>query len=136
MRCSGSTSTTFKKLNDRYGQLVGDEVLVQVASRIRAQLREADTPARFGGDEFAVLLLDVPDPATIERVARRLLGSLRMPYDIQGHRLVLTASVGAATSAKPYARPEDVLRDADVALRRAKSARRGNMVPVGPAGGA
>jgi diguanylate cyclase (GGDEF)-like protein len=115
----------FKELNDSLGHPLGDKVLVEVAERLRRDLREADTAARFGGDEFALLLQDIADLPTVERLVERLLGRLRVPYEIDGHRVVVTASVGIATSTVGYERPEDVLRDADIAMYRVKSTGRG-----------
>jgi diguanylate cyclase (GGDEF)-like protein/PAS domain S-box-containing protein len=115
----------FKILNDSLGHQMGDKLLVQVADRIRAQLREADTAARFGGDEFAVLLLDIPDTPTVKGVVRRLLENLGAIYDVDGHEIVVTASIGVAMSSTGYDRPDDVLRDADIAMYRAKSNGRG-----------
>jgi diguanylate cyclase (GGDEF)-like protein/PAS domain S-box-containing protein len=123
----------FKSLNDSLGHLVGDQLLVQVAERVRSQLREADTAARFGGDEFAVLLLNV-DFAAVRAIVRRLLDELRAPCRLGDHEIVVTASVGVVTSTAGYEQPEDVLRDADIAMYRAKSAGRGTYVPFdGPA---
>jgi diguanylate cyclase (GGDEF)-like protein/PAS domain S-box-containing protein len=115
----------FKILNDSLGHQMGDKLLIQVADRIRAQLRESDTAARFGGDEFAVLLLDVPDLATVRVVVQRLLEHLGAIYDLEGNEIVVTASIGVAMSTVGYERPEDVLRDADIAMYRAKSKGRG-----------
>ena len=115
----------FKILNDSLGHQMGDKLLVQVADRIRNQLREADTAARFGGDEFAVLLLDIPDTPTVKGVVRRLLENLGAIYDVDGHEIVVTASIGVAMSSTGYDRPDDVLRDADIAMYRAKSNGRG-----------
>ncbi|HYA45298.1 MAG TPA: EAL domain-containing protein, partial [Acidimicrobiales bacterium] len=116
----------FKVLNDSLGHMVGDQLLVQVAKRIRRQLRAGDTAARFGGDEFA-LLLDALDLASAEDVATRLLKSLRAPHHLEGNEIVVSASMGIATSAGAYDRPEDVLRDADTAMYRAKAAGRNSI---------
>jgi diguanylate cyclase (GGDEF)-like protein/PAS domain S-box-containing protein len=116
----------FKNLNDSLGHQFGDKLLVQVADRIRAQLREPDTAARFGGDEFALLVLDVPDFTSVQGIVRRLLDSLLVPYQLDGHEVVVTGSLGVATSATGYDCPEDVLRDADIAMYRAKSTARGS----------
>jgi diguanylate cyclase (GGDEF)-like protein/PAS domain S-box-containing protein len=115
----------FKILNDSLGHQMGDKLLVQVAERIRAQLRESDTAARFGGDEFVVLLLDIPDADTVKGVVGRLLEHLGAIYDLDGNEIVVTASIGVALSSNGYERPEDVLRDADIAMYRAKSSGRG-----------
>jgi diguanylate cyclase (GGDEF)-like protein/PAS domain S-box-containing protein len=116
----------FKVLNDSLGHAFGDKLLVQVADRVRAHVRETDTAARFGGDEFALLLLGVDDLAVIGALARRLLDHLNEPYDLDGHRVVATASIGIATSATRYLHPEDVLRDADIAMYKAKAHERGS----------
>lgn len=112
----------FKVVNDSLGHPVGDELLVRVAQRLSSDLRDADTAARFGGDEFAVLLQNLPDIAIATQVAGRVQQRLSEPYDLEGHEVVVTASVGIATSANGYERPEEVLRDADIAMYRAKSA--------------
>jgi diguanylate cyclase (GGDEF)-like protein/PAS domain S-box-containing protein len=111
----------FKMVNDSLGHLAGDGLLVAVAKRVSARLRAGDTAARFGGDEFAVLLNDLADPAPVERVAERLETDLAEPYDLDGHEVVLTASIGITTSAYGYERAEDILRDVDTAMYRAKS---------------
>jgi diguanylate cyclase (GGDEF)-like protein/PAS domain S-box-containing protein len=115
----------FKNLNDSLGHQFGDKLLVQVAGRIRAQLRETDTAARFGGDEFVLLLLDVPDAAALQCVVTRLLEALRLPYHLDDHEVVVTGSLGVVTSKTGYDRAEDVLRDADIAMYHAKSTARG-----------
>ena len=116
----------FKNLNDSLGHQFGDKLLVQVAGRIRAQLRETDTAARFGGDEFVLLLLDVPDAAALQGVVARLLEALRLPYQLDDHEVVMTGSLGVATSTSGYDCAEDVLRDADIAMYQAKSTARGS----------
>jgi diguanylate cyclase (GGDEF)-like protein/PAS domain S-box-containing protein len=116
----------FKVVNDSLGHLVGDLLLVRVAERIRSHLREVDTAARFGGDEFAVLLHHVSDFSLVEKVVHRLQESLSVPFDLDGHEVVVTGSIGIATSATKYENPEDVLRDADIAMYQAKSSGRGS----------
>lgn len=110
----------FKVVNDSLGHQVGDRLLRAVSERIRSVLRPQDTAARFGGDEFAVLL-DSIDPEQVPRVARRIQHSLARPVEIDGHALWVTASLGIASSAVSYERAEDVLRDADTAMYHAKS---------------
>jgi diguanylate cyclase (GGDEF)-like protein/PAS domain S-box-containing protein len=114
----------FKVVNDSLGHLVGDELLVRVAARITVNLRDADTAARFGGDEFAVLLHQIPEFTAVEAIVSRLQDDLGQPYDLDGHEVVVTASIGIATGANGYDRADDVLRDADIAMYRAKSAGR------------
>jgi diguanylate cyclase (GGDEF)-like protein len=116
----------FKNLNDSLGHQFGDKLLVQVAGRIGAQLRETDTAARFGGDEFVLLLLDLPDAAALQGVVARLLEALRLPYQLDDHAVVVTGSLGVATSTSGYDCAEDVLRDADIAMYQAKSTARGD----------
>jgi diguanylate cyclase (GGDEF)-like protein/PAS domain S-box-containing protein len=110
----------FKKVNDSLGHGAGDQALLQVAERLRGCVRPGDTAARLGGDEFAVLLEGHKDPTTVEKVAQRLLESLRRPLSLAGEEVFLTASVGVAVAATGDARAEDLLRDADFAMYGAK----------------
>ena len=113
----------FKNVNDSLGHHVGDELLVAVARRVEVLLRPGDTVARLGGDEFAILLDGVDDPTQASRVAQRVNRELSRPFDIQGHEVFVTMSLGIAlSSGAVYERPEDVLRDADTAMYRAKAA--------------
>lgn len=121
----------FKDLNDKKGHLAGDELLVQVAGRVRANLRAADTAARFGGDEFAVLLVDVTGPTVLD-ISRRLLSDLGKPYRVEDEEFVVTASAGVVMGNGAYERPEEVLRDADIAMYQAKSADGGGFVRFSP----
>ncbi|MGC8628241.1 MAG: diguanylate cyclase domain-containing protein, partial [Acidimicrobiales bacterium] len=118
----------FKQLNDSLGHLYGDKLLVQVAERIRAHIRETDTASRFGGDEFVLLLQDADDPKSLEAVVRRLSERLNEPYDLDGQVVTVTASIGVAISTAGYERPEEVLRDADLAMYRAKAIGHGTYV--------
>jgi diguanylate cyclase (GGDEF)-like protein len=116
----------FKNVNDTRGHDVGDEVLVEVGRRLRANLRDGDVAARLGGDEFAVLLLAGPDEA--RAAADRLLGVLEQPYDLTGGTVFLSASIGVA------AEPGDgdvteLMRDADLALRYAKKRGKNRVEP-------
>ena len=114
----------FKLVNDSLGHLMGDELLKTVATRLRTTLRAVDTAARFGGDEFAVLLCE-PQPDEILVVARRIQEAISAPLQLAGHEVAVTASVGITTSESAYANAEDVLRDADIAMYEAKSIERG-----------
>lgn len=112
----------FKDVNDSLGHAAGDRLLVAVAARLRAGLREQDLLARLGGDEFTVLLERVTDPAEAARLADQLAHTLDAPIAFDGHEHLMTASVGVVLASVAYARAEDVLRDADVAMYRAKAA--------------
>jgi diguanylate cyclase (GGDEF)-like protein len=111
----------FKDVNDTYGHPAGDELLVQVADRLRGVLSIHDTLVRLGGDEFAILLRDI---SSAWPVAQRALGALRRPYR---HDLYLTTSIGLLVSETPMA-PADALRDVDLALYAAKEAGKNQIV--------
>ncbi|HEX6458896.1 MAG TPA: EAL domain-containing protein [Thermoleophilaceae bacterium] len=111
----------FKTVNDSLGHAAGDELLVGIAKRLDECLRSGDTAARLGGDEFAILLEDVSEPAEAAGVAERVIESLRPPFDIDGKRTFVYASIGIAQSAgTPGERAEELLRNADVAMYIAK----------------
>ena len=111
----------FKVINDSLGHQAGDRLLVTVAQRLRAAVRPGDTPARLGGDEFTVLLEDLADPADAVTLAQRLLQHLNVPMDLDGHRVVIGASIGIAVSgATDGILADDLLRQADIALYSAK----------------
>lgn len=111
----------FKVVNDSLGHLCGDELLVLVGERIRECLRPGDVVGRFGGDEFAVLLEDLHNPGEVAVVARRLLESLEKPFKIEGREVFTSASIGITMGNGDYERPEDIIRDADTAMNRAKA---------------
>jgi diguanylate cyclase (GGDEF)-like protein len=114
---------SFKKVNDRLGHVAGDELLVLVAGRLRRCMRPSDTAARFGGDEFAMLLEDMAPDASPALVAERVLQDLTKPFTIQGQEVLISASVGIASSQDRA--DDDLLRNADLAMYRAKSAGKG-----------
>jgi diguanylate cyclase (GGDEF)-like protein/PAS domain S-box-containing protein len=114
----------FKVINDSLGHEVGDAVLMAVAGRFRDVLRPDDTVARFGGDEFVVCCRDVAGAAHATRLAERIRAHLKQPIEIAGEQLYVGASIGIAIGSSG-ARPEDLLRDADVAMYRAKQSRTG-----------
>jgi diguanylate cyclase (GGDEF)-like protein len=111
----------FKDINDTLGHHIGDGLIRAVAQRLVRALRDDDLVARLGGDEFAVITADVPDLATLEQVAERLIDKLRAPYAITGHTLVIGASVGIAVIDRTSGEAADIMRRADVALYRAKN---------------
>ena len=116
----------FKAINDSLGHQMGDRLLDAVGTRIEHQLRAVDTGARFGGDEFAILLHDV-ERADVLMVVQRVQAALAEVIDLDGHELSIGASLGVATSAIGYASAEDVLRDADAAMYHAKETERGTV---------
>ncbi len=115
----------FKTINDSLGHSVGDELLVELARRLTHFLRPGDTVARLGGDEFAVLLNDVHGAGDATRVAERIQELIREKIVIGGREVFTCASIGVALSSPGYKRPEEILRDADTAMYRAKAAGRG-----------
>ncbi|HVO21051.1 MAG TPA: EAL domain-containing protein [Anaeromyxobacter sp.] len=118
----------FKSVNDGLGHAAGDELLLQMARRLQLCLREGDTLARQGGDEFTMLLDDVKDPVDAQLVASRIHEATGQPFEINGHEVFATASIGIALSAPSYTRPEDLLLDADTAMYRAKAQGRARSV--------
>src|SRR5207253_396616 len=114
----------FKQVNDSLGHDLGDRLLEEVAGRFGDIIRPADTLARFGGDEFA-LLLEGTHEAQAVAAAKRLLRRLSEPIGIAGHELALGASIGVATHAGGSARSDDLIRHADLAMYAAKEAGRG-----------
>lgn len=114
----------FKVVNDSVGHLVGDELLKHAARRISMAVREPDMVARLGGDEFAVLLEDVGDEAGAIEVGRRIIDALSAPMMIEGKELFTSASIGIALATPEYLAAEELLRDADAAMYRAKAAGR------------
>ncbi|MCA1619112.1 MAG: EAL domain-containing protein [Acidobacteria bacterium] len=111
----------FKVINDSLGHAIGDQLLVGIARRLETCLRPGDTVARLGGDEFTVLLEDVSDTREVIAVAERIETELSLPFNLGGHEVFTTASIGIAPSTTGYERSDDILRDADTAMYRAKS---------------
>jgi diguanylate cyclase (GGDEF)-like protein len=117
----------FKNINDSYGHETGDRVLVEAAKRISSCLRVGDVAARIGGDEFAVLLTDVTDPATAYGIAKRIADIMARPSMVPGISVNCRASIGVACSTIPF-EPEQLLRQADRALYSAKAQGKGRAV--------
>jgi diguanylate cyclase (GGDEF)-like protein/PAS domain S-box-containing protein len=127
----------FKVFNDSLGHAAGDELLIQIARRLTACIRSADTFARGateqspagdntlarpGGDEFVVLAPELRDPSDAVRMSERLQQRLAIPFAVSGHEIVITASIGIVFSGSNSADAEDILRDAEIAMYRAKHA--------------
>lgn len=115
----------FKSVNDVHGHPTGDQLLIEAGVRLRACLRPEDTLARFGGDEFAVLLEDVADVAEANAVAARVLDSFRLPFMIAGTDVFIHVSIGIAASEQGGATADELLRQADVAMYVAKGRGKG-----------
>ncbi len=111
----------FKLVNDSLGHSVGDQLLIAIARRLEKHLRVGDTVARLGGDEFTLLLEDIEDDSVATNIANRLQKELTWPLNLSGHEVFTSASIGIALSTIGYERPEDLLRDADIAMYRAKA---------------
>ncbi|MEG4444059.1 EAL domain-containing protein [Microcoleus sp. AT9_B5] len=123
----------FKVVNDSLGHLVGDELLKSVARQLQASLRHTDAVARFGGDEFVILLEDIKDIDEPNRVAERIQNQLRQPFNLNDYEVFTEVSIGIILSTMDYDRPEDVLRDADIAMYYAKAQGRGRYEVFDPA---
>jgi diguanylate cyclase (GGDEF)-like protein len=120
----------FKIINDSLGHAAGDELLVGVSHRLEQSLRSSDTVARFGsdctlarlgGDEFTILLDRVRTEADARIVAERLLSEVTRPFEVQGRTVVVSMSIGIVMAASRYEQPEEMIRDADTAMYRAKA---------------
>ena len=111
----------FKTVNDSLGHAIGDELLAAVAERLRGCLRPADTPARLGGDEFAILLEHV-ESEEISMIADRIMDGLDRPFHVRGNQVSIHTSLGIAVSGERLQEPDEILRNADVAMYTAKRA--------------
>jgi PAS domain S-box-containing protein len=130
----------FKIVNDSLGHTAGDELLIKIGQRLKEAVRRADTVsrprgnglvdkpasddtlARLGGDEFTILLDDIRDPIEAVRVAERVQAELATPFVVNQQEIVISASIGITASTSPHTQAEDLLRDADIAMYRAKRA--------------
>jgi diguanylate cyclase (GGDEF)-like protein/PAS domain S-box-containing protein len=111
----------FKIINDSLGHMVGDQLLVGIARRLESYVRSIDTVARLGGDEFTILLEDLKDPIETVEIVNRIQRELSAPFKLGVHEVFTSVSIGVAPSTTGYERAEDILRDADTAMYRAKS---------------
>jgi diguanylate cyclase (GGDEF)-like protein len=111
----------FKVINDGLGHMIGDQLLIMLSQRLKKHVRAIDTIARFGGDEFAVLLEDTKEISGANDIAERFHGEMRSPFSVFGHEIFTTMSIGIVMSDMgDYKRPEELLRDADTAMYHAK----------------
>ena len=110
----------FKEVNDTLGHNLGDQLLTQAARRILGCVRESDTVARLGGDEFTVILTDIESAGSAERVAQAIVAALSQPFDLEGHRVQVSVSVGIAISPDHSSEPATLLQHADQAMYQAK----------------
>jgi diguanylate cyclase (GGDEF)-like protein/PAS domain S-box-containing protein len=117
----------FKAVNDSLGHHVGDKLLIAVASRIGRAIREGDTLARFGGDEFVVIVEGLRSKESAEAVARKIPAALAAPFDIDGNTLNVSASIGVTCWPGDGEDAKDLIRAADIAMYRAKERRRGDI---------
>lgn len=122
----------FKPINDTFGHTLGDRLLASVAKRLAGCVRPADMVSRRGGDEFTVLVNGLREPRDALGVAERILRQLAMPFDLEGHPVVITASIGIALGSPNYRHPEQVLHDADRAMYAAKAAGRARCIVFDP----
>lgn len=111
---------SFKVINDSLGHFVGDEMLETIGRRLSGCLRSSDTVARLGGDEFGILLDHAGNPGGLPVITRVIQETLKQPFLIKGHEIVTTASIGIVSNLVEYTSAEEVLRDVDIAMYRAK----------------
>ncbi len=111
----------FKFINDSMGHMVGDQFLIEVSNRIDRQLREMDTLARLGGDEFTILFDDIDGVRSVTRIVDRILKEVAKPFTLDDQDVAVSCSMGITLSNMGYTKPQDMLRDADTAMYRAKA---------------
>lgn len=115
----------FKVINDSLGHLMGDQLMIAVARRLKSCLRPNDTIARLGGDEFAILIDELEDISSATTIAQRIHKALNEPFWLEEHKIFINASVGIVLGTKDYQQPETILRDADTAMYCAKELGKG-----------
>ncbi|MEO1094286.1 MAG: EAL domain-containing protein [Cyanobacteria bacterium J06638_28] len=111
----------FKVINDSLGHIVGDQLLVAIAQRLKTHLRQTDLVARLGGDEFFILLEDISSTEEVAQIAERILNDCQTPLTIHGHQIFTSISIGIVIGKKDYQQATDLIRDADIAMYQAKS---------------
>ena len=114
----------FKEINDSRGHIAGDRVLVDTAHRLQACIRHSDTVCRHGGDEFVILLCDLSDAQSVDRIAAKILQTMTRPFDVDGAPVSLSASIGVAIHPQDGRTVDELLRNADAAMYRAKQSGR------------
>ncbi|WP_417463777.1 putative bifunctional diguanylate cyclase/phosphodiesterase [Kordiimonas sp.] len=112
----------FQQINESFGHSAGDRFLISMASTLRRCIRSSDTLARLSGDEFAILVSRFKDVEEVEMISRRIHEAMQQPYDLDGNEVFTSVSVGVATTLSSSTHPEDLIRDADFAMHRAKGA--------------
>lgn len=112
----------FKYVNDSLGHLAGDQLLREISSRLRECMRPSDMVARLGGDEFTILVEGKYDSSEVTRIAERIQHKFSIPFDLQGHEVYSSASIGILHASKKHDTPEEIMRDADTAMYQAKRA--------------
>ena len=115
----------FKDVNDSLGHLAGDQLLITLGERLVSCMRIADTVARFGGDEFTILMESINGPADVTRATSRIHEAIAAPFTIEGQDIFTSASIGVTIAGPEYEQPEQIIRDADTAMYRAKAQGRG-----------
>ncbi|GAB1543494.1 hypothetical protein NUACC21_61690 [Scytonema sp. NUACC21] len=110
----------FKVINDSLGHMIGDQLLMALAHRLERCLRAGDTVARLGGDEFTILLDNIQDLNDVINIANRINAALTGAFNLAGNEVITTVSIGIALGSSTYKEPEELIRDADIAMYRAK----------------
>jgi diguanylate cyclase (GGDEF)-like protein/PAS domain S-box-containing protein len=117
----------FKNYNDHYGHYIGDILLTRVGERLMMRLRSTDTLARYGGDEFVILLEDVQSNENAIKVGKDIIEAFKKPFTVEGHSICISLSIGIVFSDMEYNRAEDVIRNADIAMYTAKTHGKGKI---------
>lgn len=112
----------FKYVNDSLGHIIGDQLLREIAARLRDCMRPSDMVARLGGDEFTILVEGTYDLSEVTRIAERIQDKFSIPFDLSGHEVYSSASIGILHASKSHDTPEEIMRDADTAMYQAKKA--------------